>query len=121
MRAILLFFLPVLVLASCGPVISQREVIGRARAEVALREPWSGSALVLVKDEPAFFWSTWKIRAGQMDYSDYPTYEGLDVVPGTERELQFARNGCLVRYDRRTTGCGARYRMPAPAPAAGGK
>ncbi len=118
MRALLLL-LPAF-LASCGPTISQREVLGRARAEVALREPWADSALILVKDRPSFAWSTWKIRAGEMDDSSYPDYRGLDFVPGTERELQFARNGCLVQYDHRITGCNSRYQM-APAAVPSGK
>lgn len=112
MRAILLL-LPLL-FASCGTAVSQRDVLGRARAEVALRESWADSAMVVVKERPAFAWSTWKIRAGAVDYSDYPVYEGLDVVPGTERELQFTRAGCLIQYDGRTSGCAARY-QPAPA------
>lgn len=109
----LLLLLPVL-LASCGPAISQREVLGRAKAEVALREPWADSALVVVKKKPAFAWSLWKIQAGQLDDSSFPIYEGLDMLPGTERQLLFARNGCLVRYEERTSGCADRYRM-APA------
>lgn len=116
MRALLLLF-PAL-LASCGPVVSQREVLGRARAEVVLRESWGDSALILVDERPNFAWSTWKVKAGAMDYSGYPTYEGLDFLPGTERELQFTRNGCLIQYDHRISGCSGRYRYgPAPSPA----
>ncbi|MCH7226333.1 hypothetical protein [Haloferula sp. A504] len=115
MRSILLL-IPAL-LASCGPTISQREVLGRARAEVAVRETWADSALIKVRKRPAFPWSHWKIQAGQLDESNYPLYEGLDLVPGTERELRFSRSGCLVRYGENLTGCNDRYLSGVPAPA----
>lgn len=110
---LLMLLIPAFV-ASCGPTISQREVIGRARAEVALRESWSDQAMVLVDESPRYSWSTWRIRAGALDESSYPEYLGLQFVPGTEREMEFARNGCLIQYDHRTTGCNDRYVMSPP-------
>jgi hypothetical protein len=115
MRAILLF-LPLCFL-SCAPTISQREVLGRARAEVAARETWSDSALIRVTNTPSFLWSKWEIEAGRIDDSSFPVYEGLDMVPGTERELKFARNGCLVSYNHNPSGCSNRYRTVVPSPA----
>lgn len=114
MRSILLLLL--VLLASCGPVISQREVLGRARAEVNLREPWADSALIKIRERPAFPWSYWKIRAGELDDANFPLYEGLDLVPGTERELKFTRSGCLVQYGERLTGCNDRYLPGVPPP-----
>lgn len=113
MRFILLL-LPVF-FASCAIPASHREVLDRARTEVSLREPWSDKALVVVEKKPAFAWSVWQIRAGELDYSTYPTYEGLQVVPGSERQIYFARNGCLLAYTCRTTRCNSRY-ATAPAP-----
>lgn len=107
----MLLLIPAL-LASCGPTISQREVLGRARAEVALRETWADSALIKIRERPSLPWSDWEIQAGKLDESNYPLYEGLDLVPGTERELRFSRTGCLLQYGERLTGCNDRYLAP---------
>ena len=107
----MLLLVPAL-LASCGPTISQREVLGRAKAEVALRETWADSAWVKITKHPKFLWSKWHIRAGELDDSNYPLYEGLDLVPGTERDIRFSRSGCLVKYDGHLTSCNDRYLQP---------
>jgi hypothetical protein len=107
------FLLPVL-LASCSPMVTQREILIRSKAEVAAREPWADTALLLVEGKPAaqegwFTWNgsflTWVVKAGAWDYSEYPSYRGINVVPGTERELRFTRDGCLVSYSDRTGRC----------------
>lgn len=107
------FLLPVL-LASCGQLVTQREILIRSKAEVAAREPWADTALLLVEGKPSaqegwFTWNgsflTWVVKAGAWDYSEYPSYRGLNVVPGTERELRFTRDGCLVSYTDRTGRC----------------
>lgn len=115
----LLLLLSPLVFVSCTHFATERQILERSKAEVDLREPWSEKALVVVENRPAFPWSVWKVRAGQMDYGSYPIYRGLEVVPGTERELVFNQRGCLVQYDDRTLPCDRRYRPvePAPAPA----
>ena len=96
----LLFLLPV-VLAGCSttPSASQREILKRSQAEVARREPWAATAAVFVKNPDDYWGSTWKVRAGALDYSAYyPVYKGVYLVPGTERELRFTRDGCLIEY-----------------------
>jgi hypothetical protein len=34
-----------------------------------------------------------------------PSYKGIYLVPGTERELKFTRSGCLVAYIDRGNYC----------------
>jgi len=112
MRAIA-FLLPVL-LASCGQMVTQREILIRSKAEVAAREPWSDTAVLLVEAKPAahegWFSPTgglfnWVVKAGAWDYSEYPSYRGINLVPGTERELRFTRDGCLVAYSTKHSRC----------------
>jgi hypothetical protein len=106
------FLFPVL-LASCGNLVTQREILIRAKAEVAAREPWSDTAVLLVEQKPSaqegWFtwdgWFAWVVKAGAWDYSEYPSYRGINVVPGTERELRFTRDGCLLSYGDRTGRC----------------
>jgi hypothetical protein len=112
MRTLLLLPLPVL-LASCGNLTTQREILIRAKAEVAAREPWSDTAVILVEQKPSaqegWFtwdgWFAWVVKAGAWDYSEYPSYRGINLVPGTERELRFTRDGCLLSYADRTGRC----------------
>ncbi|MCW1923660.1 hypothetical protein OKA05_13930 [Luteolibacter arcticus] len=116
------FLFPVL-LASCGSVATQREILIKSKAEVAAREPWSDTAVILVEKEPMAQdgwidptgWFTWVVRAGAWDYSEYPSYKGINMVPGTQRELRFTRDGCLVRYSDETGRCDrAGFVSPAP-------
>jgi len=112
MRA-LLFLIPV-VLAGCGSSsnpVSQRHILKQSQVEIARREPWSATAAVFVAEDPedsVYFWRhawKWKIKAGAFDYSDYPRHHGIDFVPGTERELRFTQDGCLVAYIDRSGRC----------------
>ena len=112
MRA-LLVLLPV-VLAGCGSSgnpASQRQILKQSQAEIALREPWAATAAIFVVEDPddsVYFWRhiwKWKVKAGAFDYSDYPRYHGIDFVPGTERELRFTENGCLIDYIDRGNRC----------------
>ncbi len=103
MRA-LLFLLPV-VLAGCGSTgsfisysVSQREILKRSKAEIARREPWASDAAIIVKNTDNYTRLRWKVKAGALDRSDYPSYKGIYFVSGTERELEFTRDGCLTSY-----------------------
>lgn len=106
------FLLPVL-LASCGQMVTQREILIRSKAEVAAREPWSDTAVILVEEKPSYEdgWFnfggmfTWVVKAGAWDYSEYPSYRGINLVPGTERELRYTRDGCLVSYADKVGRC----------------
>jgi len=112
MRTLLLLPLPVF-LASCGNFTTQREILIRAKAEVAAREPWSENAVLLVEQKPSaqegWFtydgWFAWVVKAGEWDYSEYPSYKGINLVPGTERELKFTRDGCLIGYSHQGSRC----------------
>jgi hypothetical protein len=111
MRA-LLFLLPV-ALASCGTLTTQREILKRSQAEIAAREPWSDTAVVLVEQKPDDMLKlTWRVRAGSLDTTDYPAWTGINLVPGTERELCYSRDGCLLGY----SDIGSRCPETAPAP-----
>lgn len=113
MRAFLCFLS--LVLAACGPqksivsqrdLVSQRAILKQSQAEIAWREPWARNAAIFIKqvpDSPTRL--TWRVSAGAFDYSDYPRYKGIHLVPGTERELRFTRSGCLVAYIDRGNYC----------------
>jgi hypothetical protein len=103
MRALLLL-LPV-VLAGCGTSVTQREILKRSQAEIARREPWSATATILVKNADDYSRINWKVKAGAFDYSDYPSYKGINFVPGTERELRFSRDGCLLSYSHEGDRC----------------
>lgn len=104
MRA-LAIFLPVLFGSCANVVVSQREILQRSQDEIALREGWSDTAAIFVEQTPDDYRFTWKVKAGAFDYSDYPSWRGIRFVPGTERELKFTRDGCLVRYDRHRSRC----------------
>ena len=97
MRA-LLFLAPV-VLAACGPTATQREVLIQSKVEVARREPWARNAVIFVENPDDNFRFDWKIRAGEYDFTGYPHYTGIHLVPGTERELRFTPAGCLMSYE----------------------
>ena len=112
MRA-LLVLLPV-ILAGCvsrSNPASQRQILIQSQAEIARREPWSANAAMFVVEDPedsVYFWRhfwKWKVKAGAFDYSDYPRYHGIDFVPGTERELRFSKDGCLIDYIDRSSRC----------------
>ena len=98
MRA-LLFVLPV-VLAGCGSnLASQREILKRSQAEINRREPWSGTAAIFVTNPGVNDRFTWKVKAGALDYSAYhPVYRGTYFISGTERDLRFTGDGCLMSY-----------------------
>lgn len=115
MRA-LSFLLPVL-LASCGPVVTQNEIFSQARAEIARRESWADDATILIHQKPDDWHLTWVASAGSFNYAESPNVRGLRVVPGTERELRFTRKGCLIRYTDSTSNC---LDQTAPAPAYAG-
>jgi hypothetical protein len=115
MRALL--FLLTVVLAGCGSSISpvsQRQILKQSQVEIARREPWSATAAIFVVEDPkdsVYFWRhawKWKVKAGAFDYSDYPRYHGINFVPGTERELRFTDDGCLIDY----IDCGSRCLRP---------
>lgn len=117
MRA-LLFLTPVL-LASCGSLVTQRDILARSRAEISAREAWSNDAVILVEKRPGDYRFTWLVRAGAMDYTGYPSWRGINLVPGTERNLRFTRDGCLIAYSETGSRCprAADYAMPpAEAP-----
>jgi hypothetical protein len=116
MRAFL-FLLPV-VLAGCGNVVTQHEILQQSRVELARRESWSDQAIILVRQSPDNLRMTWRVSAGYFDYSEMPSARGLRVVPGTERELRFTRDGCLLGYTNPTSRClTPRDAYAAPAPA----
>jgi hypothetical protein len=115
MRAFL-FLLPV-VLAGCGNVVTQNEILQQSRVELARRESWSDQAIILVQQRPDYLRMTWRVSAGSFDYSEMPNASGIRVVPGTERELRFTRDGCLLGYSNPTSRC-LTPRDPYAAPAA---
>lgn len=104
MRALLLF-LPV-VFASCGHLTSQREILKRSQAEISQREPWAATAGIFVTNPGENYRVNWKVKAGAVDYSAYhPKYKGTYFVSGTERELCFTRDGCLIGYEYAGSRC----------------
>lgn len=104
MRA-LLFLFPLL-FASCAGIVSQREILKRSKAEIAAREPWADTAVILVEQKPDdYLRLTWRVSAGAFDLSEYPKWTDLNLVPGTERELCFTRDGCLLRYSEVGSRC----------------
>lgn len=112
---VLLLLLPV-VLAACGSQVSQNAIFEQSRAEIARRESWADQATVLIVQRP---WPddrrlTWKVSAGAFDYSQAPGYEGLRIVPGTERELRFTRDGCLLGYHQPNQRCLSEQAPAAP-------
>jgi len=106
-----LLFLPLIfILSGCVAPTSQSHVLARAKAEVAKRESWGDHAFIRVERKPDpqyMYWRdfTWKVVAGAFDYTDYPSYNGIRVIPGTERELRFSRDGCLTAYEDATRRC----------------
>lgn len=111
----LLFLLPVL-LASCGTTVTQNEIFAQARTEIARRETWADNATILIQQHPDEFHLTWRAVAGSFDYSQAPTARGLRVVPGTEREMRFTRQGCLIGYSYPANRC-LDPALPSGAPA----
>lgn len=113
MRALL--FLPTVFMASCcyltdhtSYATSQREILKRAQVEIEQREPWSSNAAIFVTNPGEVSRYRWKVRAGALDYSSYhPVYKGTYFVPGTERELCFSTDGCLLRYSYAGGRCAA--------------
>jgi hypothetical protein len=101
---VILAFLPLL-LASCGSLVTQNDIFQQSRIELARREPWADQATILIQERPDAWQLTWKVSAGSFDYSQRPGAQGLRVVPGTERELRFTRDGCLIGYHQPGTRC----------------
>ncbi|BCX48565.1 hypothetical protein HAHE_24730 [Haloferula helveola] len=102
----LLLTLPFLaVLASCANSASQSQILNRAKAEVAYRESWSDAAYIRVDEKPGHGCRLWKVTAGAFDYSSYPDYQGIELVPGTERRMCFTKDGCLLRYVDESSRC----------------
>ena len=85
--------------------VSRRQILKRAKAEVALRESWANTAVLLADEHEGVWKTTWRVNAGAFDYSDYPEYHGIQIVPGTERELRFSHDGCLIAYIDRGSRC----------------
>lgn len=114
----------IFIFSSCTGLTSQSHILEKAKAEVMARESWGPQAFIRVERKPQkeyIYWRdlTWKVSAGAFDYTDYPNYKGVRVVPGTERELRFSRDGCLVEYERLTRRCTSSSPAPAysaPAP-----
>ncbi|MGB6223002.1 hypothetical protein [Haloferula sp.] len=110
-----LLFIPLALLFSgCGNTTSQSDILARAKAEVSKRENWSEQAYIRVDNRPSpdyIFWRdlTWEVSAGAFDYSGYPKYNGINVLPGTERELRFTRDGCLIEYKNSLHRCADGY------------
>ena len=107
----LLFTPLVLILSGCVDTTSQSHILQRAKAEVAKRESWSEQAFIRVENRPNRKYTTWKdmtwkVSAGAFDYTGYPNYQGVRVIAGTERELKFSRDGCLVGYREVNRSCG---------------
>lgn len=108
-----LLSIPVMfILSGCVNTTSQSHVLARAKAEVAKRENWGDQAYIRVENRPSRKYATWndltwKVSAGAFDYTGYPNYQGVRVIAGTERELKFSRDGCLVGYKKVTRNCGA--------------
>ena len=95
----LIFLSPLVLLASCADLVSQREILRRAQIEVAARESWANDAFVIIEEKPDTpLRITWQVKAGELDRSESPKYQGIHIVPGTERKLRFTRGGCLVSY-----------------------
>ncbi len=107
MRAFLLV-LPV-VLSACvshrGHPVTQREILRQSQVEIARREGWSATAAIFAEEINDPWRRTWKVRAGSLDASDYPRYTGLNFIAGTERELRFSDDGCLIAYIDRASPC----------------
>ncbi|MFC7339003.1 hypothetical protein ACFQY0_17535 [Haloferula chungangensis] len=119
-----LLFLPLIfAFSACTTPTSQSHVLEQAKAEVSKRESWGDQAYIRIDRRPDpeyMYWRdyTWKVSAGAVDYSDYPSYNGTRVIPGTEREMKFSRSGCLVSYKHATNECAVNYSAPQPvAPA----
>ena len=106
MRALLLL-LPV-VLAGCfAPSTSpatQRDILRQSKLEIDRREPWAGSAAIIVQNPDDFYRFSWHVKAGALDRSD-PHYSGIHFVPGTQRELRFTTAGCLTHYANTASPC----------------
>lgn len=119
MRA-LLVLLPV-VLAGCGPYVTQREILMKSQAEIDRREPWASTAAIIITTPGDDSHLAWKVKAGAVDYSAYhPHYKRTYFVSGTERELCYSLDGCLLGYHYVGSRCPVEER-PAGMTAAPGK
>jgi hypothetical protein len=108
----------IFLLSGCIGLTSQSHILEKARAEVMARESWGNQAYIRVERKPQEQYIylrdlTWKVSAGAFDYTDYPNYKGVRVIPGTERELRFSRDGCLVEYEHVTRRCTVGSSTPA--------
>jgi hypothetical protein len=115
----LLFAPLMLILSGCTSTTTQSHILSQAKAEIAKRESWGDQAFIRVENRPNrkyMSWKdmTWKVSAGAFDYSGYPNYQGVRVIAGTERELKFSRDGCLVGYKKAARTCSNGTRNPAP-------
>ncbi len=106
-----------LLLASCGTLVSQNDIFAQAQNEIARRESWADSATLLIHERPSAWQLTWEVSAGSFDYSQAPGMKGLRLVPGTERELRFTRDGCLLGYHDPGHRCLTERAPSAPRPA----
>jgi hypothetical protein len=103
----LLFSLTIAVVGCNNYSVPQREILKRSQAEIAVREPWSTCAAIFVTNPGDPARTSWKVSAGALDYSAFsPVYKGTYFVPGTERELTFSPDGCLVDYVYSGSRCG---------------
>jgi len=106
-------FLPLAaLLASCAETTTYHEILASSKAEISRRETWSDQAYIRVEANPDFRRPTWVVRAGALDYSSYPRYEGPWLVAGTERKLHFTRSGCLIGYGYDGSPCAEDYYQP---------
>lgn len=118
-----LIFLPLIfIFSGCATPTSQSNILAQAKAEVSKRENWGDRAVIRVEKKPDnqyMYWRdiNWKVSAGAFNFSDYPSYNGTRVIPGTERELTFTRGGCLTGYKDVNRSCAiGSPAQPAPAP-----
>lgn len=112
MRAFLAL-LPLL-LASCTTLVTQNDIFAQSRNEIARRETWADQATIMIHEKPGTLQMTWEVSAGYFDSSEAPGLRGLRVVPGTERELRFTRDGCLLGYRQPGSRCLSARAASAP-------
>ena len=84
---------------------TQRDILTQSQVEIARREPWASNAAIFVDESNGFPPYTWRVRAGSLDRSGLPTFTGIHFVPGTQRELRFSSEGCLLSYIDRGNRC----------------
>ena len=93
------------VLVGCAETASQPQILAASKAAVANRESWSEHAYVKIDKVPGAIDPRWKVSAGAFDSSSYPDYRGIRAQPGTERQLRFTRDGCLITYRDGSSPC----------------